>query len=286
MSPRTAAFPISETPSGLPKYSGKIVTMSMRSVFFRPTPAPYIPIRLLRLGVVKQSGRRIDDHDAGPDVDLGHDRLHERDQSLAARFVLAPHHQQVLAVVQDVGDDADRVARTGPHGQADQLVVTELVRVTDFRQLAGVHAQPAAGQLGGRGPVGNPGERDQQLPRVPARRGHREAPFPRGGDPLGSPRSWGGTFPPRPPRPPWRGSQGGSYVHGGAHGEPEVRLVRPDPDHDLATDPVRTANPADDYPHRVSGPRWRPAGRSGRSGRPPGRRSRYAAPGRCARPSR
>jgi len=29
------------TPSGLPKYSGKIVTMSMRSAFFRPTPAPY-----------------------------------------------------------------------------------------------------------------------------------------------------------------------------------------------------------------------------------------------------
>ena len=42
MSPRAAAFPISETPSGLPKYSGKIVTMSMRS----PTPSPlYYPER-------------------------------------------------------------------------------------------------------------------------------------------------------------------------------------------------------------------------------------------------
>ena len=27
--------------------------------------------------------------------------------------------------------------------------------------------------------------------------------LPRGGDPPGSPRSWGETFPPRPPRPPW-----------------------------------------------------------------------------------
>jgi metal-sulfur cluster biosynthetic enzyme len=27
--------------------------------------------------------------------------------------------------------------------------------------------------------------------------------LPRGDDPPGSPRSWGGTFPPRPPRPPW-----------------------------------------------------------------------------------
>ena len=35
-SPRAAAFPISETRSGLSKYSGKIVTMSMRS----PTPSP------------------------------------------------------------------------------------------------------------------------------------------------------------------------------------------------------------------------------------------------------
>src|SRR6266496_3295653 len=186
MSPRTAAFPISETPSGLPKYSGKIVTMSMRSAFFRPTPAPSIPIRLLRLGVVKQSGRRIDDHDAGPEIDLGHDRLHERDQHLA---------------------------------------------------------------------------------RVPAHRGHRQAL------PAGAILKVGVV-----------GSAPG--VEGGAHSEPEVRLVRPDPDHDLAADPVRTANPADDYPHRISGSRWRPAGRSGRSGHPPGRRSRYAAPGRCARPSR
>ena len=33
-----AAFPISDTPSGLSKYSGKIVTISMRS----PTPSPFI----------------------------------------------------------------------------------------------------------------------------------------------------------------------------------------------------------------------------------------------------
>src|ERR1700761_3394138 len=42
----------------------------------------------------------------------------------------------------------------------------------------------------------------------------------------------------------------GAGFHGCARGKPEVRLVGPDPDHDLAADPVRTADPADDYPHR------------------------------------
>src|SRR5271166_4644396 len=262
MSPRAAAFPISETPSGLAKYSGKIVTMSMRS----PTLACLLLSRTgcgaLRCLRVEQSGGRVDDENPARHIDLRHDRLHERHQALAALAVRAAYHQEVLAVVEHVGDHAYRLARAGPHRQADQLVVAELVRVTDLRQLAGVHAQPAAGQLGGRSPVGDPGEPDEKLSGVPAHRGDRQLLATRGllvmlGD-----------------------------LQGGAHGKPEVRLVGPDPDHDLAADPVRTADAADDYPHRVSGSRWRPAGRSGRSGPPPGRRSQYAALGRCARPGR
>src|SRR5580698_7399955 len=92
MSPRAAAFPISETRSGLSKYSGKIVTMSIRSACLRPTPSPFLSERavvllaplLLGLGGVEQAGRRIDDEDAGGHVHLGHDRLDERDQVLLA----------------------------------------------------------------------------------------------------------------------------------------------------------------------------------------------------------
>src|SRR5260370_37941375 len=107
MSPRAAAFPISETPSGLPKYSGKMVTMSMRS----PTPSPLLLSRtgdgaLWRLRGIEQSGRRVDDDNPAPHIDLGHDRLHERHQALACLAVRASHDQQVLAVVEHVGDDA------------------------------------------------------------------------------------------------------------------------------------------------------------------------------------
>src|ERR1700678_721037 len=182
MSPRAAALPISETRSGLSKYSGKIVTMSIRSACLRPTPLPFLSERavvllaplLLGLRGVEQAGRRIDDEDAGRHVHLGHDRLDERDQVLLALVGRTPDHEQVLAVVQDVGDNADGLAGRRPHRQPDQLVVAELVRVGGRGQLAGVHAQPAAGQLPGPGPVGDPCERDQELSRMPARRGDRE----------------------------------------------------------------------------------------------------------------
>src|SRR5215469_7719338 len=75
MSPRAAAFPISETRSGLSKYSGNMVTISMR----RPTPSP-----LLCLRGVEQPGGRVNDEDAGGHVHLRHDGLHERDQAVLA----------------------------------------------------------------------------------------------------------------------------------------------------------------------------------------------------------
>src|SRR5208282_2953856 len=98
MSPRAAAFPISETPSGLPKYSGKIVTMSMRS----PTPACLLLSRtgcgaLRRRLDVDQSGRRVDDENPARHIDLGHDRLHERHEALTLLVYCSAHHQEVLA---------------------------------------------------------------------------------------------------------------------------------------------------------------------------------------------
>src|SRR5580693_9799698 len=41
-------------------------------------------------------------------------------------------------------------------------------------------------------------------------------------------------------------------VQSGAHREPQFRLVRPDTDHDVATDPMRTADPADGDLHEPS----------------------------------
>src|SRR5580692_5770795 len=176
MSPRAAAFPISETRSGLSKYSGKIVTMSIRSGGVRPTSSPFISFSeravvfrvrpLLRLRGVKEARGRVDDEHAGGHVHLRHDRLNERHQVLLAGGLL--DHEQVLAVVQHVGDHADRLAGRRPHRQPDQLVVAELVRVGGLRQLAGIDAEPGAGQLPGRGSVGDPGERDQELAGVPA----------------------------------------------------------------------------------------------------------------------
>jgi hypothetical protein len=43
--------------------------------------------------------------------------------------------------------------------------------------------------------------------------------------------------------------QGPLGVQHRAHGESEVRLIRPDPDYDLTANPVRAADPADDNPH-------------------------------------
>src|SRR5580658_4285817 len=127
MSPRAAAFPISETRSGLSKYSGKIVTMSMRSGGVRPTSSPFFPSERAVVLLIEQARGRVDDEHAGGYVHLRHDRLHERHQMLLAGGT--PDHEQVLTVVQHVGDHADRLAGRRPHRQPDQLVVTELVRV-------------------------------------------------------------------------------------------------------------------------------------------------------------
>src|ERR1700689_48997 len=165
-SPRAAALPISEVPSGPAKYSGKIVTISMRSATPSPSspgapgPCPllssvsffirnepwfahrsacflpegephgYAARRLgpsfLGLGGVEQAARRVDDDPPAADVDLGHDLLHERHKELADWVPGAAHHEQVLAIVQHVGDLADGVAGDSAHGQPDQLVIAEL----------------------------------------------------------------------------------------------------------------------------------------------------------------
>src|ERR1700726_2526781 len=104
MSPRAAAFPISETRSGLSKYSGKIVMTSMRSDGVRPTSSPFSFSERAVVLLIEQPRGRVDDEHAGGHVHLRHDRLHDRHQVLLARGT--PDHEQVLAVVQHVGDHA------------------------------------------------------------------------------------------------------------------------------------------------------------------------------------
>src|ERR1700744_3033889 len=132
MAPRAAALPTSETLSG-PKYSGKMVTMSMR-----------MQSCLDGFAGVEQPGWRVDDQPSAGSVDIGPDCAHERDQGLVPGT--APHDQQVLAVVQHVSDLADRVAGGGDHAEPDELVVVELVRVVRGRNLGRVHHQQGAAQ--------------------------------------------------------------------------------------------------------------------------------------------
>ena len=53
-------------------------------------------------------------------------------------------------MVEDVSDLADDVRRGGAHGQADEVVVAELVGVIRRRRARGVDAQPGTAQFAGR----------------------------------------------------------------------------------------------------------------------------------------
>src|ERR1035437_6454096 len=75
------ALPINERSSG-ERYSGKMVTTSS------------LITGSSRLGQVQQSGGRVEHDATTPDVDLGHDRRHERDQDFAA--IGQSKDQQVL----------------------------------------------------------------------------------------------------------------------------------------------------------------------------------------------
>src|ERR1700751_5148956 len=104
MSPRSAALPMSDMPSG-PKYPGKIVMMSMRT------------------SGLDQSRRRIDDQAARRHVHLGHDGGHERHEQLAAAPAGRLDHEQILAVVKYVRHLAHRLAVGGHGGESDELVI-------------------------------------------------------------------------------------------------------------------------------------------------------------------
>src|SRR5450432_3237535 len=117
MSPRCAALPISETPSGL-KYSGKMVMMSMRtaSTSWKPGAA-----RLAAGVLAEQAGRRVNDQPPGSNIDLRHDRHNERDQGVIPGTCGRPDHEQVLAVVQHIGDGADQITGRRHRLQPDQV---------------------------------------------------------------------------------------------------------------------------------------------------------------------
>src|SRR5438067_8313733 len=112
MTPRWAAFPISETRSA-PKYSGKIVMMSMRSV----APASCRLAGILR---IQQPRRRVDDQTPRRHVDLGHQRPDERHQDLRAGPVPgAVDHQDILAMVLHVGDHSNLLTGGRNRSQPD-----------------------------------------------------------------------------------------------------------------------------------------------------------------------
>ena len=139
MRPDWRALPSSDR-SSTRRTTGKIVTMSIR--MGRPYSAGSSPRRMPRarasastasvgsarrvgLGLVvgellEEAGRRGHGERARRDVDLGHDRRHERHHDLAARRL---HDEEVLrGQVVDVGDLADLHA-VADDGEADELVV-------------------------------------------------------------------------------------------------------------------------------------------------------------------
>src|SRR5215469_6343385 len=118
MSPRSAALPIRDTLSG-PKYSGKIVMMSICT-----GPSLQSVLR------IQQAWRRGDAQFPGRQVYLRDYGRNEGDHDLCTRALAASgDDQQILAVMQHVGDLANILAGQRPDGQPDQLMIAELIRV-------------------------------------------------------------------------------------------------------------------------------------------------------------
>jgi len=156
----------------------------------------------------------VDDDVARGDLDLGDEGEDERDHDLAA--VGRRDDEDVLAGVQHVRDGADRRARDGADGEADEVSVAEPVGVVRGAERGRVDEQPRAAELAGYVPVVDALEPDKQLAGVPAAARHDE-----------------------------RAMAGRVGVQPRALREPKFGLVGADTDHDRATDPVRTADPAD-----------------------------------------
>src|SRR5690606_33209301 len=172
-----------------------------------PVPSPGAGSR----GVEQPGGRG--DHEPPPgNVHLGGDRRDERDQRLSGG---PAYHQEVLAVVQHVGDVADAGAVRGDGGEADQFLVVEVVRVGGRGDVAGVDDEPGAAQAFRGVAVADPGEAREQASRVPAGALDGEG-------------------------------SGGLGVGGDlrARGEAGVRVVRADLDDDLAAHPVCASDPS------------------------------------------
>src|ERR1700722_12574388 len=113
MSPRLAALPISETLSG-PKYSGKMVMMSIRTFASRldsSSRARHPAGFGLESGVrVEQAGRRVDLQLTSGDINDGDDGGDERDHDLRpGPRAGAAHQQQVLAMVQHISHLTNRL---------------------------------------------------------------------------------------------------------------------------------------------------------------------------------
>src|SRR6266487_4355352 len=123
MSPRWAALPISETRSG-PKYSGKIVMISMRT---RPLPAPLSAANDRRTAARSRAGDGSTRNRPGQTASSGSSR--------PGGGSGAGDDQQVLSMMADIGDRAHRLAGHGDHVKPDQLVIVELIRIGRYLDL-------------------------------------------------------------------------------------------------------------------------------------------------------
>ena len=79
-------------------------------------------------------------------------------------------------MVQHVGHDADRIAGGGDDTEPDELMVVKLVGIGQRRDLRRIQDEQRAAQALGGGPVTDTLERDDEPPRMPPGRGHRQRP--------------------------------------------------------------------------------------------------------------
>ena len=118
-------------------------------------------------------------------------------------------------MVQHIGDDADDGAVDRADGEADQVAVAELVGVVRRGKRGRVNRQPGTAEFSRRGPSPMPSNRMSSSPECQRRPATLSGPTSAGS------------------------------VSTRAPSEPRLRLIGTDADHDLAANPVRTADPAD-----------------------------------------
>jgi hypothetical protein len=166
---------------------------------------------------VNQARRRVDPHLPSGNVDFRNYGRNEGDHDLRpGTFTVARDDQEVLAIVQDIGDLANLIAIHGEDCQPDQLMIAELIGVSDILQLGRIDYEQHTAQLIGVVPVIEALELNQQSTLVPAGTGNCQ-----------------------------RARRGRVRVEDSSRGQPQLGIIGTHLDGQFASNTVRPRDPAD-----------------------------------------